>query len=106
MEEEKSAKAAAEELKATSEADLEVTSKDLAQAEEALATAQSTCMTVAADHEATVAGRKEEIAVIAKAKEILASTTPGAVEQTYSLLQEAATSRLRSHADLAQREVV
>merc|ERR1719310_2154294 len=69
--EEKAAKAAAEELKATSEGDLAITSKDLAQAEESLATAQSTCMTVAADHEATVAGRKEELAVIAKAKEIL-----------------------------------
>jgi hypothetical protein len=104
--EEKAAKAAAEELKATSEGDLAMTAKDLAEAEEALATAQSTCMTVAADHEATVTGRKEELAVIAKAKEILSSTTTGAVGQTYSLLQETATSRLRTRADLAHMEVV
>merc|ERR1719335_1220081 len=104
--EEKAAKAAAEELKATSEGDLAMTAKDLAEAEEALATAHSTCMTVAADHEATVTGRKEELAVIAKAKEILSSTTTGAVGQTYSLLQETATSRLRTRADLAHMEVV
>merc|ERR1719335_1530672 len=104
--EEKAAKAAAEELKATSEGDLAMTAKDLAEAEEALATAQSTCMTVAADHEATVTGRKEELAVIAKAKEILSSTTTGAVGQTYSLFQETATSRLRTRADLAHMEVV
>merc|ERR1719207_263348 len=104
--EEKAAKAAAEELKATSEGDLAITAKDLAEAEEALATAQSTCMTVAADHEATVTARKEELAVIAKAKEILSSTTGGAVAETYSLLQEAATSQLRTRADLAHMEVV
>jgi hypothetical protein len=104
--EEKAAKAAAEELKATSEGDLAITAKDLAEAEEALATAQSTCMTVAADHEATVTARKEELAVIAKAKEILSSTTAGAVGETYSLLQEAATSQLRTRADLAHMEVV
>merc|ERR1719335_1621539 len=104
--EEKAAKAAAEELKATSEGDLAITSKDLAEAEKALATAQSTCMTVAADHEATVAGRKEELAVIAKAKEILSSTTGGAVDETYSLLQEASASQLRTRADLAHMEVV
>merc|ERR1719409_746132 len=106
MEEEKTAKAEAEELKATSEADLSGTSTDLAEAEEALATAQSTCMTVAADHEATVTARKEELAVIAKAKEILSSTTAGAVGETYSLLEEAATSQLRTRADLAHMEVV
>merc|ERR1719421_1724474 len=96
----------AEELKATSEADLSGTSKDLATAEDELATAQSTCMTSAADHEATVAGRKEELAVIAKAKEILSSTTGGAAGETYSFLQETATSRLRTRADLAHMEVV
>merc|ERR1719487_1412154 len=106
MEEEKAAKAEAEELKATSEADLSGTSKDLATAEEELATAQSTCMTSAADHEATVAARKEELAVIAKAKEIIQSTTGGASGQTYGFLQQSATSRLRTRTDLAHMEVV
>merc|ERR1719243_256990 len=106
MEEEKTAKAEAEELKATSEGDLAITAKDLAESEEDLATAQSTCMTVAADHEATVAGRKEELAVIAKAKEIIQETTGGAAGQTYGFIQESATSRLRTRADLAHMEVV
>jgi hypothetical protein len=106
MEEEKAAKAEAEELKATSEADLSGTSKDLSTAEGELATAQSTCMTSAADHEATVAARKEELAVIAKAKEIVQETTGGAAGQTYGFIQESATSRLRTRADLAHMEVV
>merc|ERR1719160_1992644 len=74
--------------------------------EDELATAQSTCMTSAADHEATVAARKEELAVIAKAREIIQSTTGGAAGQTYGFIQESATSRLRTRADLAHMEVV
>merc|ERR1719324_971895 len=61
-------------------------------------------MTSAADHEATVAARKEELAVLAKAKEIIQSTTGGAAGQVY--LQESATSKLRTRADLAHMEVV
>merc|ERR1719420_2086255 len=68
--------------------------------------AQTTCMSVAADHEATVKSRAEELAALAKAKQILSETTSGAVEETYSLLQEAARSKLRSRADLAHKEVV
>merc|ERR1719450_1247989 len=45
MEEEKSAKAAAEEQKATDEADLSVTSKDLANAQQKLAKATAGCLT-------------------------------------------------------------
>merc|ERR1719235_2897904 len=63
-------------------------------------------MTSAADHEATVAARKEELAVIAKAKEIIQETTGGAVGQTYAFLQESARSKLRTRADLAHMEVV
>merc|ERR1719230_1835758 len=92
--EEKAAEAAAEESKATAEGDLAGTVKDLADAEAALATAQSTCMQVAADHEATIKGREEELKVLAEAKKILAETTPGAVEQTYSFLQVASFEAL------------
>jgi len=106
LDEEKAAKGAAEEEKATAEGDLATTVKDLANAEEALATAQSSCMQVAADHEVTLKGRAEELEVLAKAKAILAETTAGAVEETYSLLQTATVSRLRSRADLAHAEVV
>merc|ERR1719183_2291690 len=92
MDEEKSAKAKAEEDKATAEGDLAQTEKDLKASEEALATANQDCMTTAADHEATVAARKEELNVIATAEKILKESTSGAVGQTYSLLQMAASS--------------
>merc|ERR1740124_822485 len=100
LSQEKSALAAAQEGKATAEGDLSVTSKDLASSKTELATASSTCMQVAADHEATVAARKEELAVIAKAKKILEETASGASGETYSFLQMSART------DLVDREVV
>jgi len=57
-------------------------------------------MQVAADHEATVAARAEELAVIAKAKKILEDTASGAVDQSYSFVQ------ISSRADLKNNEVV
>merc|ERR1719330_2243918 len=99
-EDEKAARASADEAKVTAEADLGMTSKSLASSKEQLATAQSTCLTVAADHEATVAARKEELSVIAEARKVLQETSSGAVSQTYSLLQ------IRTRSDLAGSEVV
>ena len=52
-----------------------------------MATANSDCMRTAADHEATVAARTEELKVIAKAKKILQESTGAAEKQSYSLLQ-------------------
>merc|ERR1719169_15067 len=101
MDEEKAAKAKAEEDKATAEGDLAQTEKDLKASEEALSTANQDCMTTAADHEATVAARNEELKVIATAEKILKDSTSGAVDQTYSLFQTAATSRMQSRTDLA-----
>jgi len=75
-------------------------------AEGELQTANTDCMTTAADHEATVAARNEELKVIATAEKILKESTSGAVDQTYSLLQTAATSQLRTRSDLANSEVV
>merc|ERR1719281_951163 len=103
---EKAAKAAAAEEKATAEGDLAATVKSLAEAEEALATAQTTCMQVAADHDATVKARTEELDAIATAKKTLLDTSAGAVEQTYSLLQVASESKMTSRTDLANAEVV
>jgi hypothetical protein len=103
--EEKAAKAAAEEGKATAEGDLAGTVKDLEDAKAALATANSNCMQVAADHEATVTGRTEELTALAQAKKILLDTTAGAVGQTYSFLQ-VERSQLRTRADLANAEIV
>merc|ERR1719446_1223988 len=70
----------------------------------ALATASSTCMTVAADHDATVKSRNEELEAIATAKKILSDTSSGAVEQSYSFVQ--VSSRLQTGTDLAGAEVV
>jgi len=103
MEDEKAAKAEAAEGKATAEGDLDETVKLLKNTKDALATASATCMQVAADHQATVTARNEELKAIATAKKILEDTTSGAASQTYSMLQVA---RLQSRADLAGLEVV
>merc|ERR1719275_199854 len=88
MEETKAAKAAAEEAKATAEGELVETVKELANSKAALETVSSDCMQSAADHEATLKARAEELKVIAEAKKILVDTTKGAVDQTYSFLQK------------------
>jgi len=103
MAEEKAARSSAEEAKATAEGNLGQTAKLLGDAQSTLQTVRSDCMTTAADHEATAAGRKEELEVIAKAKQILADSTSGAQAQTYSLLQEMS---LHSKSDIAKVEVV
>jgi len=108
MNEQKSAKESAAEEKATAEGDLATTIKALAQGEADLKTANTDCMTTAADHEATVAARTEELKVIATAEKILKESTSGAVDQTYSLLQIASrsASKLQTRADLANSEVI
>merc|ERR1719393_666872 len=100
MDEDKSLKAASEEQKATAEGDLAETVKELAKDTESLKTATTTCMSVAADHEATVKSRTEELTAIATAEKILKESTGGAVEQSYSLLQ------LQSRSELKNAEVV
>merc|ERR1719487_1605904 len=106
MNEEKAGKEAAAEGKATAEGDLATTVKELKEAEDGLATANGDCMTTAADHEATVAARNEELKVIATAEKILKESTSGAVSQTYSFFQVASGSTLQSRADLANSEVI
>merc|ERR1719499_245198 len=68
MKDEKASKAESLEGKAEATGDLEVTTKELANAQETLATARSTCMKVGADHEMTVNARAAELKVIAEAK--------------------------------------
>jgi chromosome segregation ATPase len=96
MDQEKKSMGANSEEKATAEGDLSVTSKDLKASQGELATAQAECMQVAADHEATVTAREEELAVIAKAKQILEETQNGAS----SFLQ------ISSRAELKNSEVI
>merc|ERR1719161_1332659 len=103
MDEQKSAKEEAAEGKATAEGDLATTVKELEEAEKDLATSNSDCMTGAADHEATVAARNEELKVIATAEKILKESTSFA--QT-SLLQMAAASQMKTRAHLAGAEVI
>merc|ERR1719240_2036296 len=102
MEDEKAKKAAAEEEKATAEGDLAVTNKDLAAAQAELSQLSANCMTTAADHEASVAARAEELAVIAKAKKILEETRKGAVQQSYDFLQ----TKMLTSSDLHKSEFV
>jgi len=104
MDEEKTLKASNEESKAVAEGDLADTVKGLAQDKSALGEASSTCMTVAADHEATVKSRNEELNAIATAKKVLSETSSGAVSQSYSFVQ--VSSMLNTRADLANAEVV
>jgi len=87
MDDQKAGRASAEEEKATSENDLEMTVRELSSSKQQLKTAQSSCMKVAADHEATAAARKGELAAIAEAKKVVEETTSGATSQSYSLLQ-------------------
>jgi chromosome segregation ATPase len=108
MTDEKSLKAATEESKAGAEGDLAQTMKGLAEDKKSLGTASTTCMSVAADHEATVKSRTEELIAIATAKKILSETTSGAKSQSYSFIQRdsKSVSRLHTRADLANAEVV
>merc|ERR1719323_1971097 len=106
MSDEKASKAASEEAKATAEGDLANTVKDLADGEKTLETTSTSCMTTAADHEATVKSRKEELAAIAEATKILKDTSSGALSQTYSFLQQEMRSQLKTRSDLARAEVV
>merc|ERR1719401_3229031 len=104
---EKAAKAAAEEEKAADSKDLEMTVKALADANSVLESVKSDCMPVAADHEATVAGRNAELKAIADAKKVLEDTTSGAVAQSYSFAQlSSGRSQMRTSVDLKKAEVI
>jgi len=104
--EEKANKAATQEAKAVAGGDLVETTKDLENDKAGLATAGSTCMTVAADHEATMKSRAEELNALALAKKALAETSSGAVGQSYSFFQVASGSALQTRADLSNAEIV
>merc|ERR1719160_1159403 len=106
MDEEKSLKATTEEKQATAEGDLAETVEELNTDKASLKTATTTCMQVAADHDATVRSRTEELTAIATAKKVLKESTGGAQEQTYSFLQMQTKTHLQSRSDLKNAEVV
>jgi len=99
LDDQKAAKAEAEETNAAAKGDLAATEKGLAESKEQLATTGSDCMTTAADHEKTVASRNEELKVIAEAKQIVKEATSFA-QESVSLLQ------LKTRTDLKNSEVI
>eukprot|EP00429_Kryptoperidinium_foliaceum_P018796 CAMPEP_0176043554 /NCGR_PEP_ID=MMETSP0120_2-20121206/21614_1 /TAXON_ID=160619 /ORGANISM="Kryptoperidinium foliaceum, Strain CCMP 1326" /LENGTH=711 /DNA_ID=CAMNT_0017376961 /DNA_START=85 /DNA_END=2220 /DNA_ORIENTATION=- len=95
MNDEKSDKASAEESKATAEKNLAVTTRELEESDKALKSTQSTCIRTAADHEATMAGRKEELAVISKTKKVIQSSISGAAAFVQTAMTTATARRHR-----------
>ena len=87
MSEAKASLASASEKKASAEGDLSITSKDLSGDTAALSDLHHDCMTKAEDFEAETKSRGEELAALAKAKEIITETTGGADAQSYGLNQ-------------------
>merc|ERR1719463_640797 len=102
LDENKAAKAEAEETLAAAEGELGLANKALSEATAGLDLVHADCMEKASDHEITVKGRAEELAALAKAKKIIQQMTAGAVKQSYSFLQTSSSSRTH----LAGLEVV
>jgi len=100
----KTEKAAFLEQKAIAEGDLAQTVKSLEEDKVTKASTEAKCAEVAADHAASMEGRKSELAAIAAATKVLSETTAGAVSQTYSFFQD--SSLFHSHAALANAEIV
>jgi len=94
MDDTKADKASAEEVKATSEGELEIVKKALATAQEELHTIQMDCMEKASDHEVTLKGRAEELKALATAKKIIQQAT---ALQQLSFIQLSASSSSKSH---------
>jgi len=106
----KAAKASYQETKSIADGDLAENSNALNDDKSTLYTAAAACRTAAADHEASVKSRNEELTALATAKKILSQTSPGAASRTYSFLEmedrSQTRSTLHSHADLANAEIV
>merc|ERR1719253_503605 len=87
MDEAKKSLAASGETKAAAGGDLEVTNKDLAEDTKSLSELHHDCMSKASAFEEETKSRGEELAAIAKAKQIIVEATGGAEKQSYSFLQ-------------------
>merc|ERR1719486_526821 len=92
LDETKAAKAAAEEAKATAEADLAVAEKAAAEGTKHLNDLQNECMTAATEYETSQHSREEELTALATAKKILEEKTGGATEREYSFIQLKSTA--------------
>jgi len=80
----KKKKAAAEEVKATAQGELDVVMKGLGEDMTQLNNIHHDCMTKAENFETETKARNEEIGVLTKAKKIIIEATGGAMVQTYS----------------------
>merc|ERR1711956_118155 len=99
--------AASNEKKATAEGDLDMTSKNLAEDETALAELHHECLSKAQDYEAETKSRGEELDAIATAKKVIQETTAGAADLSYGLnqvsfLQSGGLRAVRHLPDFAQ----
>jgi len=96
MDEQKMAKAAAEEGRAATEGDISVTEKEGKESAKDLEDIQKTCMQAAADHESSSKERREELKALRQAAKILAQHVEGALEQELptSLVQLRASSKV------------
>lgn len=108
IDEAKSTKANAQSVKASSEGELSSTKENLAASEKTLANMGTSCKTAAADHEASVKSRAEELKALAMAKKVLSENVGGATDKTYSFLQtvNGNNQQIANRADLANIEVV
>jgi len=93
------------EKKASSEGDLDVTSKSLKGDTESLADLHQTCMTKAQDFEAETKSRGEELKALAVAKKAISDNTAGAGKLSYGLSQ-VSFLQMSTGTDLASVEAV
>jgi len=95
------------ESRSSAEGDLTVTSKELAADKDSKGSLHGKCMTASEDFEAAVKSRAEELAALAKAKEVISTTTGGAEAVAYGLNQVSfLQTSLSSGTDLANFEAV
>ena len=106
MDASKKSLAESQETKSTAEGDLTVTSKELAADKASKGTLHGKCMSASEDFEAEVKSRSEELAALAKAKEVITSMTSGAEAQQYGASFLQLDSALSSGTDLANFEVL
>mmetsp|Transcript_98040 Transcript_98040/g.194071 ORF Transcript_98040/g.194071 Transcript_98040/m.194071 type:complete len:735 (+) Transcript_98040:53-2257(+) len=104
MQAEKQQLASDTESKAKAGGDLTVTSKELKKNQEGLGLTQGACMQTAADHEASLSGRDEELKALTAAKQKIQASM-ASLAQT-SFLQVAATSGHRSKMRAGQRQAL
>jgi len=100
MDDAKKGLAESNEIKASAQGDLEVTTKALNEDLNALGGLHMDCMTKAQDFEAETTSRGEELKALAMAKKAVVDNTSGAGGQTYSFMQ------ISSSLDLRQTETV